>query len=250
MRKPIIAGNWKMYNNIEESEKLVVELKALVKDVENVDIIIAPPFTALSQMSSLLIGTNIKLAAQNMYFEQKGAFTGEISPEMLTDIDCEYVIIGHSERRSYFNETNHLIQKKITAALKNKLIPILCIGESLAQREEGKTFEVIETQLKECLPKVDDSTAKGLIIAYEPIWAIGTGVTATKEQAQEVHAFCRKELTALFDKNVADSIRILYGGSVKPDNIDALMSQEDIDGALVGGAALNAESFARIVKFK
>jgi triosephosphate isomerase len=250
MRRPIAAGNWKMNNATDEAEKLIVELKPLVDGVEDVDIIVAPPFTVLTVVSALLIGTNIKLAAQNMHFEASGAYTGEISAAMLLDAGCEYVIIGHSERRAYFNETDDTVNSKIKAALKNDLLPIVCIGESLAQREEGKAFEVIETQLKEGLKDIDASQAASLIIAYEPIWAIGTGVTATKEQAQEVHAFARKKLNSLFGEDAAEKIRILYGGSVKPDNIDGLMGESDIDGSLVGGAALKAESFARIVKFK
>jgi triosephosphate isomerase len=250
MRKPIIAGNWKMNKNIEEAENLVINLKALVKNVENVGIVVAPPFTVLSIVSSLIIGTNIKLAAQNMHFESSGAFTGEISPDMLVDVECEYVIIGHSERREKFFETNDTVNKKIKAALKNSLTPIVCVGESLAQREKDKAFEVIEAQLKEGLDGISSSQAKELVIAYEPLWAIGTGKTATKEQAQQVHAFIRETLSSLFDAGVSDSTRILYGGSVKPENVDELMSQKDIDGVLVGGASLEAESFSRIVKFQ
>jgi len=250
MRRPIAAGNWKMNNATEEAQELLVALKPLVEDVEDVEVIVAPPFTVLSAVSSLLIGTNIKLAAQNMHYEDKGAFTGEISPKMLLDAGCEYVIIGHSERRAYFNETNDSVNKKAKKALEEKRTPIICIGESLAQREDGKAFEVIETQLVEGLSGISDEDAPTLIIAYEPIWAIGTGVTATKEQAQEVHAFARKKLSALFGEDVAKKIRILYGGSVKPENVDDLMGEDDIDGTLVGGASLKADSFARIVKFK
>jgi len=250
MRKPIIAGNWKMNNNLEESEKLVVDLKPLIKDVEDVEIVIAPPFTALSFISSLSIGTNIKLSAQNMHFEQKGAFTGEVSPAMLLDVGCEYVIIGHSERRMYFGESDKTVNKKIRAALESGLTPIVCVGESLEERENNETFKVIKTQLQEGLKERGASDGTKIVIAYEPIWAIGTGKTATKEQAEEVHKFIREKLSTIFSKEVAELMRILYGGSVKPDNIDELMSQNDIDGALVGGAALKAESFARIVKFK
>lgn len=251
MRRPIIAGNWKMNNNTEESESLILGLKSLVKDVEDVEMIVAPPFTVLSIVSSILIGTEIKLAAQNMHYEESGAFTGEVSPSMLLDVGCEYVIIGHSERRMYFCETNDTVNKKINTALKNGLNPIVCVGESLAQRENGKAFDVIEEQLKEGLAGIDGAAnADKIVIAYEPIWAIGTGKTATKEQAQEVHVFIRKKLAELFGSDAANSIRILYGGSVKPENVDELMSQEDIDGALVGGAALKADSFARLVKFK
>ena len=250
MRKPIIAGNWKMNKNIEEAESLVVNLKTLVKGVEDVEIVVAPPFTVLSIVSSLIIGTNIKLAAQNMHFASSGAFTGDISPDMLVDVGCEYVIIGHSERREKFFETDEMVNKKIKAALKSDLTAIVCVGESLAQREGNKTFEVIETQLKEGLDGISDSQAKELVIAYEPLWAIGSGKTATKEQAQQVHAFIREKLSSLFDSDTADLIRILYGGSVKPENVDELMSQKDIDGVLVGGASLKADSFSRIVKFQ
>jgi len=250
MRKPVVAGNWKMNNIIEDAEKLVVELKALVGDVEDVEVIVAPTFTALSTTSSLIIGTNIKLAAQNMHYEQKGAFTGEVSPEMLSDVGCEYIIIGHSERRMYFAETNETVNKKIRAAFENSLTPIVCIGESLEQREADETLEVLRAQLSEGLKDIDAANADKLIVAYEPIWAIGTGKTASKEQAQEVHAFIRETLSNIFSDEAAAAIRILYGGSVKPDNVDELMSQDDIDGALVGGAALKADSFARIVKFE
>ncbi len=250
MRRPIAAGNWKMNNNIDESEKLIVDLKALVKDVEDVEIVVAPPFTALSMVSSRLIGTNIKLASQNMHFESSGAYTGEVSVNMLVDVGCEYVIIGHSERRAYFAETNDTVNKKLKTAMNNDLTPIVCVGETLAQRESDKAFEVIEGQIKQGLSGISVEDAEKIVVAYEPIWAIGTGKTATKEQAQEVHAFIRKTLTAMFSDNAAAAIRILYGGSVKPENVDELMLQEDIDGVLVGGAALKAESFARIVKFQ
>ncbi len=250
MRRPIVAGNWKLNGTLDDAEELVVALKNLVKDVEKVDIIIAPPFTVLSIISALLIGTNIKLAAQNMYFENSGAYTGEVSPVMLKDVGCEYVILGHSERRGYFAETSDIVNKKIKSAFANDLTPIMCIGESLEQREADLTFNVIETQLKEGLGGLENELAKNVIVAYEPIWAIGTGKTATKEQAQEVHAFIRGKLNDFFGKDVANAVRILYGGSVKPENVDELMSQKDIDGSLVGGASLKAESFARIVKFQ
>lgn len=250
MRRPIAAGNWKMNNNIDESEKLVISLKALVKDVEDVEIVVAPPFTALSIVSSLLIGTNIKLAAQNMHYENSGAYTGEISPAMLTDVGCQYVILGHSERRMFFAETSDGVNKKAKAAFAHGIIPIVCCGESLEQRESEKTFVIIESQIKEGLTGIESAKASDLVVAYEPIWAIGTGKTATKEQAQEVHAFIREKLTEMFGRDAANLIRILYGGSVKPDNVDELMAQKDIDGVLVGGASLKDESFARIVKFQ
>ncbi|MCX5726283.1 MAG: triose-phosphate isomerase [Candidatus Saganbacteria bacterium] len=245
MRKPVIAGNWKMNCNIAEAETLVSGLIPLAKDTKDREIVICPPFTALFAVSRLLNGTNIALGGQDLFFEEKGAFTGEISAKMLKDIECKYVIIGHSERRQYFHETDETVNKKIFAALKHDLSPIVCIGEALQQREKGETFKIIERQIKEGFKKLEIENWKLVIIAYEPIWAIGTGKTATPEQAEEVHAFIRK----LLPKEVSNDIRILYGGSVKPDNIKDLMAKPDIDGALVGGASLDADSFSKIVKY-
>ena len=231
-----------MTKTIEETEQFINSFIPLVKDIKDVDILIAPPFTALSAASSLLKGTNIKLGSQNVYFEEKGAYTGEISPRMLISAGCSVVIIGHSERRQYFNETDEVVNKKIKLARANNLEVILCIGESLEEREAGKTFEVLETQLAGSLK---DLSLDEITIAYEPIWAIGTGKTATKEQANEAHTCIREWLRK--NKEGADEIRIQYGGSVKPDNVEELMSQTEVDGALVGGASLEADSFSKLV---
>lgn len=246
MRRPFIAANWKMNKTIGEIKSYLNEFIPLVKDTKNVDIVIAPSFTALYTASTLLKNTSIQLSAQDVFYEDKGAYTGEISPVMLTDIGCKYVIIGHSERRQYFHETDEIINKKIKAAKKHILGVIFCIGESLQERESGKTFDVLKGEIEEGLK---DISPDGIVVAYEPIWAIGTGRTATAEQAQDAHKYIRERLSSLYGDK-ANEIRILYGGSVTPDNIDALMACPDVDGALVGGASLKADSFARIVKFK
>jgi len=212
--------------------------------------VVAPPYTALGSVATAIKGSTISLSSQNIFWEEKGAFTGEISPSMLKDIGCQYAIIGHSERRQYFGETNKTVNKRLKAALDASLTPIVCIGEILEEREADKTLTVIEKQVKEGLAGISSGEMEKVVIAYEPVWAIGTGKTATPEQAQEVHQFIRGMLAQVFDEGVAEGIRILYGGSVKPDNVDQLMSQKDIDGALVGGASLKADSFARIVQFK
>jgi len=250
MRRPIIAGNWKMNNNSAESVKLVSQLKEMVSGVKEVEVVVAPPYTALGSVATAIKGSNIFLSAQNIFWEEKGAFTGEISPSMLKDIECQYAIIGHSERRQYFGETNETVNKRLKAALDASLTPIVCIGETLEEREANKTLTVIEKQVKEGFAGISSGEMEKVVIAYEPVWAIGTGKTATPEQAQEIHQFIRGMLAQVFDEGVAEGIRILYGGSVKPDNVDQLMSQKDIDGALVGGASLKADSFARIVQFK
>lgn len=249
MRRPLIAGNWKMHNNCAQSVELVSQLIKSVPDSE-VDIVVAPPYTALSSVATVLKGSPIALAAQNIFWEESGAFTGEIAPAMLKDVGCRYVIIGHSERRQFFNETNETVNKRLKAALKASLIPIVCIGETLTEREGEKTLAVIEDQITGGFQNVSPDEMGPVIIAYEPVWAIGTGKTATPEQAQEVHHFIRELVARIFGKQIADGIRILYGGSVKPDNVDHLMAQTDIDGALVGGASLKADSFARIIAFK
>lgn len=249
MRKPIIAGNWKMNCTIPEALELVKRLKVMISDVKGLEIVIAPPFTALSPVSHALIGSNMTLAAQNLFWEGKGAFTGEISAEMILDAGCDYVIIGHSERRQFFAETDDSVNRKVKAALVGGLIPIVCVGETLAERETGETFPVIERQLTNGLNDVKLSNFEDLVIAYEPVWAIGTGRTATPSQAQEVHAYIRGLLKNVLGEAAGD-IRVIYGGSVKPENIDDLMIEPDIDGALVGGASLKADSFARIVRFK
>ena len=237
-----MAANWKMNKTIEEASSFIETFKGLVKD-SKVEIVIAPPFTTLSQLKKITETTNIQVAAQNMHYEDNGAFTGEISPLMLKNL-AEYVILGHSERRQYFNEDNNIINKKIKAALSNNLKVILCVGESLEERESNKTNSIITNQIKNCLNKID--AIKNIVIAYEPIWAIGTGKTATPEQAEEVHKFIRELLSNIYDENSSQVTRILYGGSVKPSNIKELMEKENIDGALVGGASLSPESFAEL----
>ncbi len=221
-----------------------------MKDVRDTEIVIAPPFTALYPVAQELRDSNINLGAQNTFWEDSGAYTGEISPQILKDVGCSYVIVGHSERRQYFGESDEDIGKKVSASVRNGLFPILCIGESLEERENNLTFSIIETQLTGGLRELTPEEAKKVVIAYEPIWAIGTGKTARPSQIQEVHQFIRKGLSERFNSKLAEEIQILYGGSVKPDNIDELMAEKDIDGALVGGASLDADSFARIVKFK
>lgn len=250
MRTPIIAGNWKLFKKSGEAVELVSQLAPLVHNSNNVEIVIAPVFTVLSVIKPLIVNSSIKLAAQNCFWEEEGAFTGEISPGMLVDAGCTHVIIGHSERRQYFGETDATINKKIKAALSAGLIVLFCIGETLAEREADKTFDVLNTQIEKGLSGLSKADLTKVVIAYEPVWAIGTGKTATDEQAQEAHAFIRGVVATLYDLPVAESIRILYGGSVKPENVKGLMAQSDIDGALVGGASLKAESFAAIVNYQ
>ncbi len=249
-RKPMIAGNWKMHMTIKEARDLVTGILDQTNDVnpDDVDILVGPPYTALSTVAELVSGTPVLLAGQNMHWEEKGAFTGEISPVMLKEVGCTHVIIGHSERRQYFGETNETVNRKLHAALSHGLIPILCVGESLEQREANQTFSVIEEELEKGLNGLTTEQVQSMILAYEPIWAIGTGKTASPEQAEEVHAFIRGWLEKWGGKETAEAIRILYGGSVKPENIEGLMTKENIDGGLVGGASLKADSFAQIVK--
>jgi triosephosphate isomerase len=249
MRRPIIAGNWKMNKTVSEAVDLVRQLKASVGDVREIDIVVAPTFTALQTVSREIEGSNIELAAQDVFWEASGAFTGEISPMMLKDVGCQYVIIGHSERRQYFGETNGSVNKKIEASLAVGLHSIVCVGESLEEREAGKTFDVVKTQVIQCLEGFSREQMEMVTIAYEPIWAIGTGKTATPQQVEEVHAFIREQLGGLTHRQVCEGVRIQYGGSVNPDNISDLMAKPNIDGALVGGASLKADSFSRIVKF-
>jgi triosephosphate isomerase (TIM) len=248
MRKPIIAGNWKLNKTPHEAIVLASDLKREIVDVEGVDIVLCPPFTALADVADTLTDTNIALGAQNIFWEDAGAFTGEISGPMLKDLGVTYVIIGHSERRQYFHETNETVNKRLRAALKNSLVPIVCVGENLAQRESNKTFDVIKDHCEGSLKGLSVQEMQGVVVAYEPVWAIGTGKTATPQQAQEVHLFIRQLLGKMFNSETAGSVRIQYGGSVTPDNIASLIAQEDIDGALVGGASLKAPSFAAIVK--
>ena len=249
MRTPVIAGNWKLFKTIAEATGMVNELKPLVAGTVGVEIVVAPVYTALSRVAESLTGSNIRLAAQDCYWEEEGAFTGEVAPKLLLDAGCSHVIIGHSERRQYFGETDETVNKKAKAAIAAGLSAIVCVGETLAERESGKTFAVIEAQLKGSAAAFSANMLAQTIIAYEPVWAIGTGKTASEAQAQEVHAFIRSLVAKLFGQASAEAIRILYGGSVKPDNVKGLMSQPDIDGALVGGASLKADSFAAIANF-
>jgi triosephosphate isomerase len=249
MRKTVIAGNWKMNNDLKESEKLIVELKNLLQNEKpNCDVIVCPPFTSLSEASKLAKGTMIKLGAQNMHFEDNGAFTGEVSAAMLKSVGCEFVILGHSERRHIFGETDEVINKKIKKALAAGLKPIFCIGELLEERENGTTNDVVKRQVLKGLDGISAEDMKNIIVAYEPVWAIGTGKTASPVQAQEVHEFIRDLIEIDYSLEVANDLVIQYGGSVKPDNAKELLSQKDIDGALVGGACLKADSFLGIIK--
>ncbi len=246
MRTPFLAANWKMNKTVGETRDFLAQFIPQVGDVSGVDIVIAPPFTSLATAAAEVQGTNIMLAAQNVFHEEKGAFTGEISPRMLVDIGCRYTIIGHSERRQYFHETDEMVNKKIMIAKQTGLGVILCIGESLEEREAEKTFAVLSRQLEIGLNGIE---YQNIVVAYEPIWAIGTGKTAAPEQAQEAHAFIRERLSIFYGNN-AEKLGIIYGGSVTPENVDSLMACRDVDGALVGGASLKAESFSRIVKFR
>ena len=248
MRKPIIAGNWKMNNTVEEALKLVEELKPLVAGAA-ADVVVCPTFVCLDAVIKAVKGTNIKVGAQNLYFEEKGAFTGEISPVMLQKMGVDYVVVGHSERRQYFNETDESVNKKLKAAFAHDLVPILCVGESLEEREANITEEVVARQVKLDLAGLTAEQVETLVVAYEPIWAIGTGKTATDDQANAVNAFIRKTIASLYGQGVADKTRVQYGGSVKPSTIKAQMAKSDIDGALVGGASLVAADFAAIVNY-
>ena len=245
MRMPLIAGNWKMNTTVSEAVKLVNELRQGLDEIDNVDKVLCPPFISLAAVGELIKGSSIKLGAQNLYFEGRGAYTGEISPLMLTEL-CEFVIIGHSERRQYFNETDEIINKKMQAALKVGLKPILCIGERLEQNEAGLTAEVVTKQLKSALVGIEHLNK--MIIAYEPIWAIGTGRAATGEQANQTISLIRSNVSQLYDKKTTRDLRILYGGSVTADNATEFMQQPEIDGALVGGASLKADQFLSIVR--
>jgi triosephosphate isomerase len=250
LRKPIIAGNWKMNMSPSEAGLLAKDLRESLGNQEDVDVVVAPPFVSLYPVAEVLRGSGIALSGQDLFWEDKGAFTGAISPTMLLDVGCEYVIIGHSERRQYFGETDETVNRKVRAALVHGLLQIMCIGESLEQRENGETFKIVEAQLDGGLRDLQKEAIRSMVIAYEPIWAIGTGKTATPEQAQEVHAFIRDYLNNHFGPDVGGAVRIQYGGSVNPENIDDLMAKPDIDGALVGGASLKAANFTRIARFK
>jgi len=247
MRKTIIAGNWKMYKTLKDGQELVVALRRDLFKIDNVDIVVCPPFTLLAYLTDALETSNIAVGAQDLYWQDEGAFTGEVSPVMLKDAGCKYVIIGHSERRQFFGETNEAVNKKIKAGLKHGLTPIICVGENRQERESNNTFKVIEAHIKGGLTDISAEDILKTVIAYEPVWAIGTGLTATPEQAQEVHKFIRDLLKKMYQDEVSNQIRIQYGGSVKPENITELISKPDVDGALVGGASLKADTFTQIV---
>ncbi|NLW56561.1 MAG: triose-phosphate isomerase [Firmicutes bacterium] len=249
MRKPIIAGNWKMYKTIPEARELVTGLKEKLKETDQVEVVVCPPFTALAPVAELIKGSGIGLGAQNLFWEEEGAYTGEVSPVMLRDLGCEYVIIGHSERRQYFGETDEMVNKKVKAALGHKLRPIICVGETLAQREAGETETLVANQVEKALAGVAAADLPQVVIAYEPIWAIGTGRSSTGEDANQVIGLIRKTIARLYQQELADQVRIQYGGSVKPENIKEFMAQPEIDGALVGGASLKVDSFMAIVDF-
>jgi triosephosphate isomerase len=248
MRRPMIAGNWKMFKTIPEAVSLATEIRNGA-DRPEVEVLVAPPFTALAAVADALEGSTVRLAAQNMHAEKEGAFTGEISPAMLRDVGCSHVILGHSERRQLFGETDEGVARKTKVALESGLVPISCVGETLAEREAGKTMDVVGRQVGAVLAALTAREASSIVIAYEPVWAIGTGKVATPEQAQEVHAFVRKRIGEIHGVAVADTLRILYGGSVKPDNVAGLMALADVDGALVGGASLKTDSFLKLVRY-
>jgi triosephosphate isomerase len=248
--RPLIAGNWKMNTDLKQGVDLVLKLRDLVKGHTLVDCVIAPPFTAIHHLSHLLADSHIDLSAQDIFWEKGGAYTGEISGEMLVSVGCKYVIIGHSERRQFFGETDEAVNKKVMAALRHGLKPIVCVGESLEDRENNRALTKVRSQVTKALSGLTGSAMRDITVAYEPIWAIGTGRTASPQQAEEVHNSIRELLYELFDIETVKEGRIIYGGSVKADNIDELMAQPNIDGALVGGASLKAEEFARIIKFQ
>jgi len=247
MRKPIIAGNWKMNKTVAEAMELVAGIKSELSDPVEVDVVLCPPYTALKSVGEAIQGTQIDLGAENMHWAESGAYTGEISAAMLCDVLCHYVILGHSERRQYFGETDEGVNKKAKAALAAGLLPIVCVGESLEQREAGETEKVVEAQIRGSLAGLGADAMLKTVVAYEPIWAIGTGLTATPEQAQDVHAHIRRILADMTDESVAQSVRIQYGGSMKPGNAKELLGKPDIDGGLIGGAALDPQSFAGII---
>lgn len=248
-RKALMAGNWKMHKTTEEARLLAEQVAAATPKAADREVLLAPPFTALGAVSEAVKGTDIIVAGQNVCWEEQGAFTGEISPAMLRDMGATAAIVGHSERRQIFMESDEMINQRLLGGLNQGLTMLLCIGETLVERESGQTLAVLDRQIRAGLAEVSSALMNQVVIAYEPVWAIGTGRTASTEQAQEAHAFIRKLATDLYEKDIADGLRILYGGSVKPANVDELMAQPDIDGALVGGAALDADSFGRIINF-
>ena len=246
--KPFIAGNWKMFKTVPEAVDMVQKLHEASLGLEKAQFVVVPPFTALSEVSRALQGSSVQIGAQNMHWEEQGAFTGEVAAPMLKDVGCTYVVIGHSERRQFFGETNETVNKKINAALTHGLVPIMCIGESLEERKNSNTITKVQTQITEGLKGLDAEQVRQIILAYEPIWAIGTGLTASPDQAQEVHGFIRSSLAEKHGNDVASCAIILYGGSVKPENTYSLLKEKDINGALVGGASLKADSFAEIAR--
>lgn len=248
MRKKMIAGNWKMNKTPSQSASLAAELVGALKGLDSADVVICPTYVALDRVSGAIRGTSIKLGAQDLHWEDQGAFTGKISHDMLKDVGVEYVIIGHSEQRTYFHETNETVNRKVQKALSGSLLPIVCVGETLEEREANRTEEVVRSHVEGAFAGISRADAERCIIAYEPVWAIGTGKTATPGQAQEIHLFIRNLLKKIYDDSLAEGMRILYGGSMKPENAAELLGQPDIDGGLIGGAALKAESFAGIVK--
>jgi triosephosphate isomerase len=250
MRRPIIAGNWKMFKTIGDTRAFFDALIPEIQNVDHCDIVVAPPFTALQTAVEEVDGTRVAISAQDVCWKNEGAFTGEISPKMLADVGCTYTIIGHSERRQYFGETDESVDQKTRAAIAAELRAIVCFGESLTERDAGQATEVVQRQIAKGIGQLTSSDLSRIIVAYEPVWAIGTGRTATPEVAAEMHAEIRKILATIYGAAAADAMRILYGGSVKPDNISALMNKEDIDGALVGGASLDPASFASIIKYR
>ena len=247
MRKTIIAGNWKMNKTLREGQELAIALRRELYQIEDVDIVVCPPYTLLAYLANALETSNILIGAQDVYWQDEGAFTGEVSPVMLKDIGCKFVIIGHSERRAYFGETNESVNNKIKASLRHDLTPIVCVGETLSERESGETFKVLDDHIENGLKDITDTDILKIVIAYEPVWAIGTGKNATAQQAQEAQKYIRDLLRKMYN-DIADTVRIQYGGSVKPDNITELMREPDVDGALVGGASLKVETFVEIVK--
>lgn len=251
-RLPLIAGNWKMHGRRADTLALLSALKERLtaEQLRDREVVVAPPFTSLETAAQILAGSPIQLAAQNLHWEPSGAYTGEISAPMLKDLGCTYVLIGHSERRQHCGESDEQVAQKVAAAKNHGLTPIICVGETLEEREKDATLEVIARQVQGAVSSQDKTTVASLVVAYEPIWAIGTGRTATPAQAQEVHAAIRGTLASLTDRQTAEAVRLLYGGSVKAENIDNLMAQTDIDGALVGGASLQADAFARIARFQ
>ncbi len=249
MRRPAVIANWKMNKTISEALQFVDECRKRFKEIsiDGVDVVVSPPFTAIKVVSDAIGGNNIGIAAQNLYWEEKGAYTGEVSASMLADSGCKYVIIGHSERRHYFGETDEGINKKIMRAIHSNLSPVFCVGETLQQREDEETFRVIREQVEKGLDGLSEEAVSTMLIAYEPVWAIGTGKNAAPEQVEEVHGFIRSILRETYGRSVSETVRILYGGSVTPENIGGLIKEHDIDGALVGGASLKAVSFVKIV---